>query len=516
MNKNYFKWLIKSRKISLLFFFLICIGFQLISFTNYDACYPSDTFNMGVIIGGSMSMLLCIAMPVFILSYIHRKSSADLYLALPVSRKEQLLTTFFLTWIMAYGTFFIGTTLIWVTKTFSLVSFKTWISVQILTAFSLLVLMLVYTAIYTLANSVFDGIVMIGAYSVLPGVVALSVLTFLYSMIAGNNVPSDSFILQTGTLLSPVSMFFSNLNFLLEPEYSSQEKFSRLYILMMLGYGLIAIALLRYHFINRKAERTDQISDDKLSYPFIINAYLILILLSLAWSVVSDSVNGFEFFYLLLFFIYIVASFVYKRTLRITWRPIAFFIFACLATLVFAKIGWMTEGFGLSHLPHELFTERYLHYNYSADVSIDNLGEQIPDYNHDYAYISFDLSIPSEKAAEYAGLIDKFEALRNDAVTNFYKSSKDMPNTNVSLSVYNNTGNDSASLNYYNYNRVPPLSEEDLKTISRYCEVTIYPIINKNYDDDGSLKEDAEDEYLGDMDLDKFIDWRDSKFRKTH
>ena len=507
MNKNYFKWLVKSRKVSILFFTLICIAFQLISFTTYNPEYPLETFSISTNIGGMLSVFLTISIPVLLFSYIHRKSSADMYLALPVSRKEQLITTVALTWLMAYGSFFLGTVLVWVVKLNCAVRIRTLVYIQLFSAYSFLVLILLSSAVYVLANSVFDGIVMIAAYSILPAVVMLTVVTFIYSMIAGNFVPSDSFIYRIGALLSPVTLFFNNLEFLIDPEGSTAEHFEYSYVVLQLVYGLLSLVILRHHFINRKAERTDQISDEALSYPFIINAYLILILLSLAWSAVSDSMKGLEFFYLLLFFIYIVASFVYKRTLKISWKPVAFFFFASALTIAFAEVGWKTEGFGLSRLPYELFPERYLHYNYSADVTIDDLGKQVSDYDQDRAYLSFDLCIPSEKEAEYADLIEKFEALRNDAISNFYNDGSSAPNTYVNLSIFNKAKEDGPYMNYYDYNRVPPLSEEDLKAISKKCEISLY-VINDGDDDTVS---DEEYDSLDDMTLDDFLLWRDSR-----
>ena len=62
-------------------------------------------------------------------------------------------------------------------------------------------------------------------------------------------------------------------------------------------------------------------------------------------------------------------------------------------------------------------------------------------------------------------------------------------------------------MNYYDYNRVPPLSEEDLKAISKKCEITLY-VINDGDDDTVS---DEEYDSLDDMTLDDFLLWRDSR-----
>ena len=168
MNKNYFKWLIKSRKVSLLFFILIYIGFQLIPFTSFDPAYPKDTFIAGANIGCVLSILLTMAMPVYLFAYIHRKSSVDMYFSLPVSRKEQLITNLLLTWLLSYGCFFAGTTLIWLVHARDVILLRTFVSLQLFSAFSIAVLILFHSAVYALTNSVFDGVVMIGAYTVLP------------------------------------------------------------------------------------------------------------------------------------------------------------------------------------------------------------------------------------------------------------------------------------------------------------------------------------------------------------
>ncbi|OON85839.1 hypothetical protein BXO88_10385 [Oribacterium sp. C9] len=505
MNKNYFKWLIKSRRISILFFLLISVAFQLISFTGYDHLHPEDTFTACANIGNILSILLSAAVPVLLFSYIHRKNSVDMFLSLPVSRKEQLLTNILLTWLMAYGSFLLGTAIVWITKAFHAVPVHRFLLLQGYEAYSLLVLILVNTAVYTLANSIFDGIVMIGAYSTLPGVVGISIMIFMQCMIAGRNLPPDSFIYDIAVMLSPAGMLASNLEFILEPEYAQLSIFSVRYVLLQFLYAVIAIVLLRYHFIKRKAERAGQISDDILSYPFIINIYLALILLDMAWSIVSDGWDNMEFFYLLLFFIYIVASFVYKRTLKITWRPIAYFVFATVASLCFAKAGWATEGFGLSKLPYDLFSQRYLCYSYDAFVSIEDLGtilESGEDTETHEANVEFTMVIPKEKKERYNAMIEKLEDYRRQSRAKFYNSGKEN-STYIMFRVYNKADLEKGmEFQQYDYDGAHPLSEADLKEISKYCEVTVTP----------HLGTDNKMSYI-DMDLSEFLKWRETEYK---
>jgi hypothetical protein len=500
MNKNYFKWLIKSRKVSLLFFILIYIGFQLMPFTSFDSAYPKDTFIAGTNIGCILSILLTMAMPVYLFSYIHRKSSIDMFFSLPVSRKDQLITNLALTFILSYGCYFAGTTLVWLLRARGVVLLRTFVYLQLFSAFSIAVLTLFHSAVYTLTNTVFDGVVMIVAYTILPGIVAISVMSFLYSMIAGRNIPSDSLVNQIGTLLSPISMFFINTGALLEPEYSDTG-FMTLYLLSMSVIAFLSVLLLRRHFINRKAERAEQLSDDILAYPFIINVYLLLVLLDLSWTVVSDSLEGLQFVYLLLFFIYIVASFIYKRSIRITFKPIALFLIFCIGTMGFAKLGWATEGFGLSSLPYNLYSEKYLCYQYRADVKLEDLSiDNSDNYEENYANVSFTLTIPTENKADYKDIIEKLEAYRKQSTSRFYN--RNTGYSSVYFEVYNKkAADDYREYNDYSYTGAYAFSEAELKEISRYCDVNVYPVINKEA---GSLQYSSFEE----MTLKEFLDHR--------
>ncbi len=502
MNMSYFKWLIKSRKISIIFFILIYIAFQLIPFTSFDPEYLMNSFVVSTYVGFFLSVAMSVATPVFLFSYIHRKSSVDMFLALPVSRRDQLITNLVFSWLMSYGSFFMGTALVWLTRSHNVVSVGRLASIQLFAAFALAVLVLVHSAVYTLANSIFDGIIMIGAYTLLPAIVGISALSFISSMIAGRNVPSDSLVNQIGVYLSPLFMSASNISALLEFEYSSAT-FHAEYLISMAIFAILSIVLLKTNFINRKSERAGQISDHILSYPFIINTYLILILFDLAWYMISTSLSGLEFYYLLLFFIYVVASFIYKRTIKISVKPIMFFICACIVTVGFAKVGWATEGFGLSNLPYNLFSGKYLYYEYGADCTIEDLGEDaLYDHDDEYARVSFTLEIPRDEKADYQEIIDKLEAYRQQSKSYFYTVKMD-DDSSVLFEVYNrNKSTEYSQDNYYSYPGAYALSESELKDISKYCEVTIYPVVsdpdNKYYRDD-----DADD-----MTLDEFLSWR--------
>ncbi len=98
MRNNYLRWLMKSRKITILFFTVVYIGFLYTPYLEnnsflYD--YQKYLYTRSLSIGVGMSVFLAFALPIFLFSYMHRKRSVDVYLALPISRRQQLFSAAF-------------------------------------------------------------------------------------------------------------------------------------------------------------------------------------------------------------------------------------------------------------------------------------------------------------------------------------------------------------------------------------------------------------------------------------
>lgn len=478
MRNNYLRWLFKSRKMTILFFTVVYVVFL---YTPYlgDNTFSRDywsfwsylyTKSLGVGIG--MSVFLAIVLPIILFSYMHHKRSVDVYLALPVSRRRQLLSSLFFTWLLSYGWFALGTLLIWILKgqgSFELLS--QWGRLQPWMLFSLAVLIAVTTALYMCANNVFDGVVMILAYNVLPVCITLVSELFVNNMVAGYDYAGIFSSLDIGKWFSPLFMAVSNSSHLLDGE----EMFSWAYFWMLLIYGALAIVGLRFAFVKRKSERAEQISNSFFAYPFVINAYAMLILLAFAFAVVSGSSREMFLFYTLLFFAYIIASFIYRRSLKISWRPIVSFLVMVVISLGFSFAAWKTAGFGLAYVYHPQ-TSRYIVYNYQADVDSENLGmwrEEDKDWE-ETAAVQFTLIIPTDRLQEKQEIVSLLEDKRKESIAAFYDERIDKGYYgNLRISGRNRKEDNYMDEQRYNYSLPQPLSETELKMIARYCKVEV-------------------------------------------
>lgn len=477
MRNNYLRWLMKSRKITILFFTVVYIGFLYTPYLEnnsflYD--YQNYLYTRSLSIGVGMSVFLAFALPIFLFSYMHRKRSVDVYLALPISRRQQLFSSAFFAWLLAYGWFALGTLMIWILKgNVSMDLLGHWLRIQPWMMFSLAVLIFVTAAFYMSANNVFDGIVMVIAYYVVPVFITLVFQLFINDMIAGQYY-SGTFS-NIGKWFSPVFMAVSNSLSLLG---NDDLLFSWAYFWLLAVYGLLAVVALHFSFIRRKSERAEQISDSFFAYPFVINIYAALILLVYGFTVVSGTSQDMILFYMLLFFIYIIASFIYRRSLKISWRPIALFLGMAAITLGFSFIGWKTQGFGLSYA-YRLDTNRYLTYHYTAEVDAKNLGAWFEvddgedrDDSQREVNVQFTLVIPTDQLQEKQEIVSLMESIRKDSIRAFYEK-KEPTRYYAYLNVCSKMREEDLDYDGYGYPLNRLLSEEELKKIAKYCDVEV-------------------------------------------
>lgn len=500
MQNNYLRWLMKSRKVTILFFTAVYIGFLYTPYLEggtFLRDYQGYLYTRSLSIGIGMSIFLALALPIFLLSFMHHKRSVDVYLALPISRRQQLLSSVFFAWLLAYGWFLLGTLIIWLLKGNGFVELLSrWAQVQPWMMFSLAILIFVTAAFYMSANNVFDGIVMVIAYYVVPVFITLVFQLFINDMIAGQYY-SGTFS-NIGKWFSPLFMAAENGWSLLE---GHEFPFSWSYFWLLSAYGLLAVLALHFSFIKRKSERAEQISDSFFAYPFVINIYALLILLVFGFTVVSQTSQDMFLFYMLLFFVYIIASFIYRRSLKISWRPIALFLGMVVITLGFSFIGWKTHGFGLSHV-YRLDTDRYLVYEYSAEVDPENLGvwpqgadeEEVNEFPPGIE-VQFTLTIPTDQLQEKQEVVTLMENLRKELITAFYEN-RQSPRYYGTLSVYSKTEKESNGYDSrrYSYRLHELLSEAELKKIARYCDVCVHQYADVETD---KIPEDMSlDQYL--------------------
>ncbi|MBE6123118.1 MAG: hypothetical protein E7190_10490 [Erysipelotrichaceae bacterium] len=487
MNKNYFRYLLKERRVALVFTFVLYLAIANSIFLFSDA-NRSGLLRDAVLAGTVMSFMMTYLLPVLLLSPVHRRRSADLYLSLPISRKEMLVTS--LVFAAAFpAVCFAASSLISLilSRVFAYAG-KVLLIILFITAV-MIEMTLINSALFLLANNIFDGIVMICSYTGIPLLILMTVTGFIDTMVAGAGIGTYPFVTQAVAWTSPLAMNIMAADDVLSLLSSRPADVWRImYFILPTVYALAAVILLKKHFIDRKSERAEQISDDILSYPGVIHICLFLSMMFLSFETPRSGILPFVIFYLILLFIYIAAMFVYKRSMKISWKNLAIYAAVMGFCLGFCHIAWNTRCFGLAE-NYALNQDRRLCYEYSVSADINNLGTpgNMKDYE-DSADIYFAVNIPTDDMDSYQEIIALMENYRHEGIDEYYRNENNHTGNEAYFSVSNHSemSNEPELIegygyvyrdqesNHYGYSISRLLSEEELKTVSKYVEVTVF------------------------------------------
>ena len=335
LNKNYFKYLLKSKKYFVVIVFLIEFVLTIGSIGSYRTY---NSFNDQALILYIVSAVVAFVLPLIVFSYVHNKKAVDTYFSLGISRKEMLSTGIifclaisFLSYFFSLLVFIIGL-LIKGTST-ELAFLLSTIPVALINYLALIVF---NSFIYLLANSVFDGIVILAAYSFLPLAFYIIVSCFQSTFIIGVDIVTN-YICKYLVYLSPLFMtFFSpyalkNLFVKEVGTYYFDVNFWTMSVVNAL-YLIVFAYLLYKVYIDRDVERSGDYSNSFFAYPFIIGIYTALSLLFIACCLNSYwSFYEIILLYVLIFVLYIAANFIYKRKFSLPkFQTIMFVLHICV------------------------------------------------------------------------------------------------------------------------------------------------------------------------------------------
>lgn len=469
MNKKYFTYLLKNYRVAILFFAVLFFGISATPFIAVEG--SSSAYNAALGIMNVFTIGMVFVLPVILFSFVHRRRSADLFLALPVSREEQLITNLLFAFLCVFGIFFVTSLVLWIPAASS-VAFTTVLAVNANAALVIASLLLIHSAWYLIANNVFDGIVMIASWSFLPLLIYAVLATFAETMVAGQSVTN---MINPSMWLSPLAMGVRNLITFSE---GNGRTVSVLYNILIAVWGAVGAAGTYFHFVKRKSERAEQLSDDPLAYPLIINFYALSILIMMAFSFVQDRSFDLLTIYLLLLFVYVVAQFVYRRKIRITPRILITFGALSLISMIFAVTAFKTRGFGQAER-YTVDGDSHIRITYHAAVDQNDL-EKAYRYHDGYSdeemldlYVT--AMLPVKDYLELPALRDLFEAHRQDGIDFFYSENRNQPE-NLSLSFQNCNSSGSAYCNSYYYKLAKPFTLDELKKLEQipFTEINIY------------------------------------------
>ena len=281
INKNYFKYLFKSKIIAWVFFGIMFIAISMSSFLT-PGNEAADCFRVTTITSLVLSIIMSFALPVFLFSFVHRKRSCDMYFSLPIDRKELLITTITFSFVLIFSYYAITSIFaLLFTMRSTTIFFSSLFASYAMMALGILALLIINSCIYLFANNIFDGIVMLAAYSAIFVAISLTAETISDLLL----IPFMLSSFEEGILFSPVAIVAVNFTSIshcivqaIDDGMSFVPSISYLQITVLVIYACIACFLLKKNFVERKTERAEQVSNTFFSYPFIHSSLHSLIL----------------------------------------------------------------------------------------------------------------------------------------------------------------------------------------------------------------------------------------------
>lgn len=425
INLEYFKNLVSSKKYLLLFIFLISLL----------SAFVED----GVYLIFSITLLLCFILPIIVFKYIHDKKAVDTYFSLPLSRKELLITGLFFCAIAVIAP--CGISYLIYDFVYNDLTITSAIGLIGIMSICIIALAIFNTLLYQLANTEFDGIVMIGAYSLLP--VALIIVLDIFSEVFVSGYISTDFELIG--YLSPVYLMIS----LFTNNYSIKHLELSLYdykcLFAVVIFAAISFAILYYFFPKRKVEIAGTSSSKFFAYPFVIYTYTLLVLFgissnySYSYGGIFDFLEEFFVLYLITFALFVIAHFVYKRKFYFNIKLPIFFIIALSLSLIFCTTARSTNGFGLAYkYPKD---DKNVKYELYTSMFSNNIYEWFNDKTGvDSGFIDISITTINNDGKLNKEVIDKLEEFRLEAINQFYEPKNNNEDSNesyISLYVYN-------------------------------------------------------------------------------
>lgn len=344
MNKNYFKYLVKSNRF---IFYVLLLGMIMI---NLVSDFESRFLLLEIAV-----VLLSIVAPIYFLSYIHKKEEVSVFNSFPITKKELFKTKFYYSNYLILSLILISIFLnLFFTLVFGIKGGILSIISFLLISMILLIIMnsinqIICMFILERCNNMFDSILSIAAYSILPFITMNSIQNF----IGMNSLTLDNiFIYIPRNVLSPFGFVLEMIGSITRGTPNSGQLLDVSIInLMIFSLGawiLISIFLYRKTMKAIVKHETEQAGQKSTSPLITVIPVVWITTLFLLTLIVGSHSNLIASVFVIV--LYFGGLSVYQRKLVVTKKSVvllcAIFVSLNLFKFVFNK----TNALGLEEL----------------------------------------------------------------------------------------------------------------------------------------------------------------------
>lgn len=483
LNKAYFTYLLKSKKY---FLIIVCILQAIMAFAVTGRSAIGETINYAYVGNYLFGLIMAFILPLIVFSYIHNKKAIDTYFSLNMSRNTLLFTGLIYCFVVAYGSYFVSSlvTIVGLLVKGQGLYVPSILVANLIAIVSYALIIEFNTFIYSLANTITDGIVILLAYCFLPLGLYIFAVDFQDGFTIGVNFVgktiSNILVYISPLAMSVTSFILNNFSIYAWSNFISNISYFIVSVIYLLLFGL----LLFKTFKIRKAERAGNYSDEFFAYPFIIGIYTILCLFII--SVTITTLNETIVLYVLLFAAYFIGNFVYKRKFMLSKKQVILFVLGIALSACFNQLCIKTNGFNLSYTYDFDYDKMSYSYNsgpiskdtdsefYDFFKTVEGLDESNLFEETDYVYFSIYAKTTNKE------VIDIFEKYREQSIESFYSGDYYSANYNSLSITYDEDKKDATNANYAS----PNISIEDfikIMELDNTVEVTIYDFATSAY-----------------------------------
>ena len=412
-TKSYVQYFFKSNRRLLI---LMCVGlfiimpFAIINSASGEVEIDNSSLPGCIFVFSLIGTFLVAGiMPMFTWRFLYKKTSCNMYLSLPITRKKFFVVQYLLGAVFGliplYLNFVIEFLLLGFFTSIALFDFFVYFVVLLIPFF---ITYTILTMIAVKCNNFADAVVMSGAYLILPFVLYLAIVMFMdYQasdlLIANSSTSLINEIMPEGTMLSalsfPVSLTISLAWFVFDGFEMAYESIVNLITTgVWCLLGIVAFYISMRGFILRKEEESQHRTTSYLMYPFVVTVLSVALILILFTSDLFSS----SMFIMgtIIFALYIIMRLFARRSLKIKITDIGGFMGITAATLAFVLVYQSTHGFGLVKEYPDTDDFRFVNIYYSS-------------YNNGN---SFEMKIPEENIEEFLDWLDGYleEAEKKD------------------------------------------------------------------------------------------------------
>lgn len=412
-TKSYVQYFFKSNRRLLI---LMCVGlfiimpFAIINSASGEVEIDNSSLPGCIFVFSLIGTFLVAGiMPMFTWRFLYKKTSCNMYLSLPITRKKFFVVQYLLGAVFGliplYLNFVIEFLLLGFFTSIALFDFFVYFVVLLIPFF---ITYTILTMIAVKCNNFADAVVMSAAYLILPFVLYLAIVMFMdYQasdlLIANSSTSLINEIMPEGTMLSalsfPVSLTISLAWFVFDGFEMAYESIVNLITTgVWCLLGIVAFYISMRGFILRKEEESQHHTTSYLMYPFVVTVLSVALILILFTSDLFSS----SMFIMgtIIFALYIIMRLFARRSLKIKITDIGGFMGITAATLAFVLVYQSTHGFGLVKEYPDTDDFRFVNIYYSS-------------YNNGN---SFEMKIPEENIEEFLDWLDGYleEAEKKD------------------------------------------------------------------------------------------------------